>query len=157
MPSAFAYLALPTHTHPGDHEEAIAAARRELAAFAAREGYPLAGVFTDVRGRTEAGLYGMLAAIRCGGAVAVVVPDLGHLRHVGCLAGADLRTASRYLRARLLPLAPDPAPDVPTGPAAAPFPGLDRPELGRRDRGGEGAVSVNRRANLGAMTTGAGR
>jgi hypothetical protein len=40
--------------------------------------------------------------------VAVLVPDLDHLRHNGCLAGADMRTATRYLRARVLPLAPTP-------------------------------------------------
>ena len=63
-------------------------------------------------GRTETGLYGMLAAVRRGWAVAVVVPDVGHLRHVGCLAGADPRTAALYLRARLLPW---PRTPLPTG------------------------------------------
>jgi hypothetical protein len=75
-----------------------------LARFAEREGYHLAGVFTDVRGRSEAGIYALVEAVRTCDAAAVVVPDLGHIRHVGCFQGADVRTASRYLRARLLVL-----------------------------------------------------
>jgi hypothetical protein len=78
-----------------------------LAGFAAVEGYRLAGVFQDVRGRTETGLYTMLTAVRREQAVAVAVPDLEHLRHVGCLAGADPATAARYLQARPLILHPD--------------------------------------------------
>jgi hypothetical protein len=109
MPAAFAYLVVPPRLADAlDVEEVVVTARRELAGFAASEGYWLAGVFTDVQGRTETGLYAMLIALRRGRAVAVVVPDLGHLRQSGCLAGADLPTASRYLRARLLPMHPDP-------------------------------------------------
>jgi hypothetical protein len=109
MPAAYAYLALPPHVAAApDAQRAVATARQELAGFAASRGYQLAEVFTDVRGRTESGLYELLAALRGGQAVAVVVPDVGHLRNAGCLAGADLPTATRYLRARLLPMHPDP-------------------------------------------------
>ena len=116
MPAAFAYLALlPRVAAAPDGQRVVAAARQELAGFAAFRGYELAGVFTEVRGRTESGLYAMLAALRGERAVAVVVPDVEHLRHVGCLAGADLATATRYLRARLLPLRPDPGLPSPDG------------------------------------------
>jgi hypothetical protein len=109
MPAAFAYLALSPHVAAAsDAQRAVATAGQELAGFAASRGYQLVEVFTDVRGCTESGLHELLAALRGGRAVAVVVPDVGHLRNAGCLAGADLPTATRYLRARLLPLHPDP-------------------------------------------------
>ena len=106
-PTAYGYVSLGPHHHRDDVEHVVRSAAERLARFAAGEGYTFAGVFTDVRGHTESGLYQLLAALRGGDAVAVVVPDLDHLRHVGCLTGADLHRANRYLRARVLPLAPD--------------------------------------------------
>ena len=103
---ALAYVSLRAHAGVGSgEEEETAAFGRALAGFASREGYALGGVFTDVRSHTESGLNALLEAIQRGDAVAVVVPDLDHLRHVGCLTGADLPTAGRYLRARLLAMA----------------------------------------------------
>jgi hypothetical protein len=132
-PLAFGYLSLPAHTGPAGHEETVTAATRDLAAYAAREGYALAGIFTDVRGCSEAGLYGLLDAVRRGEAVAVVVPGLDHLRHVGCLAGADLRTTARYLRARLLTLTPEPGTSTSVANRAGPdaHPREHRRELDR--------------------------
>ncbi len=112
---AFGYLSVPAHASPVSHEETVAATTRELMAFAAAERYALAGIFADVRGRSESGLYALLDAVRHREAVAVVVPDLDHLRHAGCLAGADLRTTARYLRVRLLTL---PSTDDAGAPAA---------------------------------------
>ncbi len=74
------------------------------------DGLTLAAVFTDVRGRTESGLYRLLTEVRRRNVVAVLVPDLDHLQHAGCLAGADVHTATRYLRARVLPVASVPGP-----------------------------------------------
>lgn len=104
-PVALAYVSLPARAGVGSWEEETAGIGRALAGFASREGYALRGVFTDVRGCTQSGLNALLEAIQRGDAVAVIVPDLDHLRHVGCLAGADLPTAGRYLRARLLAMA----------------------------------------------------
>jgi hypothetical protein len=97
---AVGYLSLPTAT--SSHEQTVHEVGCVLAAFATSQGYVLSGVFSDIRGETETGLYAMLAAIRSGAALAVLVIDIEHLRHVGCLTGADVRTASRYLRARVL-------------------------------------------------------
>jgi hypothetical protein len=44
----------------------------------------------------------MVEALCGGDALAVIVPELTHLQHIGCLAGADLPTAARFLRARLI-------------------------------------------------------
>jgi hypothetical protein len=76
--------------------------RRVLHARAAQRGLRLEAVFVDVRGRSECGVYGLVEHLRAGRAVAVVVPDLAHLTHAACLSGADLPTAQRFLRARVL-------------------------------------------------------
>ena len=100
MPLAFGYWALGS---ADADSEALGWALGELIATVARsEGYCVAGCFTDVLGVSESGLYSMAAALRRDEAVAVIVPDLGHLQHVECLAGANLSTAARFLRARLV-------------------------------------------------------
>jgi hypothetical protein len=66
-----------------------------LSAYAARRGLALTAVFADVRGRTESGVYGLVEYVR-----------------------ADLPTAQRFLRARVLTVA-----------------------AGRRDRAQDGAVT----------------
>lgn len=76
--------------------------RQRMADFARAEGYAIGPLFTDIRGRGESGLYGLVEYLRREDAVAVVVPDVSHLTHGGCLAGADQRTAQRFLRARVL-------------------------------------------------------
>ena len=43
----------------------------------------------------------------------MIVPDLGHLSHVACLAGASPATVARYLRSRLIVASPEPGPAVP--------------------------------------------
>lgn len=58
------------------------------------------------RGRGENGPYELASCVRRHGVVAVAVPNLSHLRHVRCLAGADLRTVRRHLRAAVLLVAP---------------------------------------------------
>jgi hypothetical protein len=98
------YVAVPAHASPDAAKGMVAEWRESFAAYARREGYSLGPVFSDVRGRAEAGLYGLAEYLRRDGAVGVVVPDLGHLTHVRCLAGADWRTAQRYLRAAVLPV-----------------------------------------------------
>jgi hypothetical protein len=98
-PLAFGYLAFDV----GDEHEVVGWALGELiAAVAKLEGYCLADVFSDVRGVSESGLHSMVEALHRGEAVAVIVAELTHLQHVGCLAGADLATAARFLRARLI-------------------------------------------------------
>jgi len=99
-PLTFGYWALSS---ADADSEALSWALCELITTVARsEGYCLAGCFSDVRGVSESGLHSMAAALRRTEAVAVIVPDLSHLQHVGCLAGADLSTAARFLRARLV-------------------------------------------------------
>jgi hypothetical protein len=97
-PAIFGYLSVP----PWSEDQEVRSWQRAVEAFAATEGYALAGIFTDVRGAGESGFYALMAALRHEEAVAVVVPDMGHLEHVACLAGADARVATRYLRARVL-------------------------------------------------------
>jgi hypothetical protein len=105
MPRLFGYVAVPAETGPDEADDAIHRWRLQIAAFAQHEGFTLTAVFADVRGRAEA-FYAMVERIGRDGAVAVVVPDLGHLGHLPCLSGADVRSASRYLRARLLTIRP---------------------------------------------------
>jgi hypothetical protein len=120
---AYGYLSIPIHVlAAGELDELLISGTRELAGLAGRHGHVLAGVFTDAQRHTEQGLYRLLDALRRSGVVAVVVPDLSHLRHAGCLAGADERTMARYLRARVLTfdtpvLVPADARDAGTGPA----------------------------------------
>jgi hypothetical protein len=106
-PRAFGYVSVPHHVARDDLEEAHVHAGRHLAAQAECEGLTLAGVFTDVRGRSEQGFYALMTAVREHGAVAVVVPGLDHLRQIGCFTGADARTMSRYLHARLIVARPE--------------------------------------------------
>jgi hypothetical protein len=96
------YVAVPAHAGPDAADGLVAAWRSRFAAHADRHGYLLGGVFTDVRGRTERGLYSLAEYLRRDGVVAVVVPDLEHLTQARCLSGADRRTAQRYLRAAVL-------------------------------------------------------
>lgn len=105
-PVAAGYVALPGHAHPGDAEDLVRELRLMLAAYAQTEGYALGPVIADVRGRGESGLYDLVSLLHRGEAVAVVVPDLGHLTHGPCLAGADRLTAARFLRAPVLPVEP---------------------------------------------------
>jgi hypothetical protein len=93
-------------------EQVVAVIGRDLAVRAERAGHELAGVFADVMGSSEQGFYALVTAVRQREDVAaVVVPRLGDLGRVGCLAGADVRTAERYLRARVLTVHAD---DMPT-------------------------------------------
>lgn len=114
---AVGYVALPADCDDQERQALLARTGAGLAAHAAGHGYALTGVFTDVRDRSESGLYHLLSAVRQGQATAVVTPGLDHLQHAGCLRGADARTASRYLRARLL--ASDPVHDGPDQPVPA--------------------------------------
>jgi hypothetical protein len=100
---ALGYVSVAAEDAPDGLEQVIAVLGRDLAVRAERAGHELAGVFADVRGRSEQGFYALVAAVRQREDVAaVVVPRLGDLGRVGCLAGADVRTAERYLRARVL-------------------------------------------------------
>jgi hypothetical protein len=113
---ALGYLAIPTDASSDGPGGTVQPATAVLSAFAAQHGgYVLTRVYTDLRGVTEAGLYRLMEAVRRGDTVTVVVPDLDHLRSARCLTGADLRTAERYLRARVLVLRPDPGHPV-SGP-----------------------------------------
>jgi hypothetical protein len=103
-PVVAGYVAVPAHANPDAVEGVVAEWRESFAAYARREGYALGMVFIDVRGRGEGGLYGLAEYLRRDGVVGVVVPEVGHLTHVRCLAGADWRTAQRFLRAAVLPV-----------------------------------------------------
>jgi hypothetical protein len=96
------YVAVPAHASDTDAEAEVSVWRRVLAGYADQRGMRLTAVFVDVRGRTESGVYRLVEHLRAGRAVAVVVPELAHLTHAACLSGADLPTAQRFLRARVL-------------------------------------------------------
>ena len=83
--------------------------------FVAAEGYSLGGIYADLPGQ-ECAFYAMFDQLRRDAAAAVAVPDLGHLAHLPALAAADPRTASRYLHARLLLIAPRRPADRPGRP-----------------------------------------
>jgi hypothetical protein len=100
--TAAGYVAVPAHASDTDAETEVSVWRQALAAHAAQRGLQLGAVFVDVRGRTESGVYRLVEHLRAGQAVAVIVPELGHLTHTACLTGADLPTAQRFLRARVL-------------------------------------------------------
>lgn len=108
MPRALGYVSVPPHLSATHMEQAVVGAGQALAAFAEREGLTLAGVFSDVRGRSEQGFNALLAAIRHQDAAAVVVLDASHLEQIGCLAGADTLTVSRYLQSKVLAVHPGP-------------------------------------------------
>jgi hypothetical protein len=137
-PLVAGYVAVPAHAKPDAAEGLVAEWRELLTAYARREGYALGRVFTDVRGREENGLYGLAECLHRGEVVAVVVPDLGHLKHVRGLAGADWRTVRRFLRAAVLPVGPG----VGAGDGGA-NPGVG---LGRRDCVPVRPVSADRTA-----------
>ncbi|HET9656762.1 MAG TPA: hypothetical protein VFP72_15525 [Kineosporiaceae bacterium] len=105
-PVVAGYAAVPAHARPEAAEGLLLEWRESFAAWAQSEGYALGSVFTDVRGRDERGLYGLAEYLRRDGVVGVVVPDMGHLTHVRCLAGADQRAAQRYLRSAVLTVGP---------------------------------------------------
>lgn len=106
LPPALAYVSLPAHTSPAAAGALLIEVGQELAAFASREGFALAGTFSDIRGRSESGIYRLIGAIRRNRISTVVVPDPSHLRHSGCLAGADIHAAARHIKARILIAAP---------------------------------------------------
>lgn len=147
---AFGYVSVPHLSVGKGLEEARARAGWYLAAWAQREGLTLVGVFADVRGDGERGFYALVAAVRERGAVAVVVSGLDHLRHLGCFAGADVRSMSRYLRAALLvarPESPASGPDLPTIPGGR----LHHDSCGR---GPWGREPRERRPGVAAWATG---
>jgi hypothetical protein len=145
MTQALGYLSLPSECAGDWREQVVNAAAGDFAAFAHRAGYRLAGVFTDVRGQSEHGFPALVTALRSHGAGAVVVPELSHLRQVGCLAGAGAATAARFLQADLLVVDPSSANDCGSPDVGAP--GTDpvdgHPEPGRRDARG-GVVGARR-------------
>lgn len=51
-PVALAYVSLPAHVGPHHRAQASAQTAGELAEFASQEGYALATLFVDVRGRS---------------------------------------------------------------------------------------------------------
>ena len=123
---ALGYVSVAAEDAPDGLEQVVAVIGRDLAVRAERAGHQLAGIFADVRGRSEQGFYALATAVRQREDVAaVVVPLAGDLGQVGCLAGADVRTAERYLRARVLAVHPE---GTPTGAPVVRAPGdPDRP------------------------------
>jgi hypothetical protein len=103
-PVVAGYVAVPAQASADSVEDLVVEWRESFAASAWREGYSLGSVFSDARGREERGLYGLALYLRRDGVVGVVVPDVGHLMHVRELAGANWRTAQRYLRSAVLPV-----------------------------------------------------
>lgn len=89
------YVAVAAQASPDAAEGIVAERRDSFAAYAQREGYSLGPVFFDVRGRAEAGLYGLAEYLRRDDAVGVVVPDLGHLTRVRPACGRVPRRVGR--------------------------------------------------------------
>lgn len=120
VPVAAGYVVVPDGLDDGDAPRLVRHWGAALGGHAAREGYALGAVFTDVAGRGEPGLYDLVGHVRRGRAAAVVVPDLPTLTRSACLAGADRLTAARFLRAPVLTI--DPTATDPPGPAPGPGP-----------------------------------
>lgn len=121
-PVAAGYVVVPDGLDSGDMERLVHRWGDALGRHAAREGYALGAVFTDVPGRGEPGLYDLVAHVRQGRATAVVVPDLPTLTRSACLADTDRLTAARFLRAPVLtvdPADPRPVDPSPTDPGLA--------------------------------------
>lgn len=78
--------------------------RGSVGRFVRDGGYRLGGVFADRLGGDSPGFHALLGRVRLSGAAVVVVPHLGHLAHVPGLVGASELMASRYVRARVVPL-----------------------------------------------------
>lgn len=98
----FGYVNLPSQRT--DVERDVATARREIATYADRQGYDLAGVFTDIDPTSQRGLDALKDAVRSGDIAAVIVQDMEQLTHLPCLLGADLPTAGRYVGVPVLPV-----------------------------------------------------
>ena len=105
-PAIFGYATVDAdlvEINPRAADLQVEAWRQEFTHFAVLRGYALAGVFVDASGGAEA-FYTLIERIHSDKVALVVVPDPTHLDHLACLVGADLRAASRYLRARILVL-----------------------------------------------------
>lgn len=98
-PVLFGYLRVRVGASSGEE----ARGRRELAAFAAQEGFTLAEIFVDANeNRPDAGLAHLIrVARRCEGA-AVAVPHLGHLGSEPLARQEMRRRLERESSARLL-------------------------------------------------------
>ena len=101
-PLTFGYFSLSGAESAREAGALAWALGEQIKTVARLEGYCLAGVFSDERTQSEAGLHSLRSSLTRGEAVAVIIPELSHLHHAGCLAGADLVTAARYLRTRLI-------------------------------------------------------
>jgi hypothetical protein len=100
--SAFRYVSLSPFGGMTQYSDLA----RFVAAFAQLRGYRLRGVFVDERGRSDVtSFHALLREVRLGKATVVLVPDFGHLAHLPCLVGADERTMTRYIRARVVSIA----------------------------------------------------
>lgn len=111
-PLAYGYVRLPAHTDIDGARAYVDQARAQLAAVARREGLALAAVFCENRTSGQRAFYAMAERVRRDQAVAVIVPNLAHLNQLPALAGADRRSASRYLHAAVFTVAAHP----PEGP-----------------------------------------
>jgi hypothetical protein len=103
-PTAFGYLSMPVDPSADGGTATMQRWHQQLTSYAREEGLELAGTFADTGGADSA-FYALVAQLRREeGPVAVIVPGLDHLAHIGALTGADTRTAARYLQARVLHL-----------------------------------------------------
>jgi hypothetical protein len=107
-PLAYGYLRLPSNADVDIDRAYVDEARAQLAAVAQREGLALAAVYCETRVSDQGVFYAMVECMRRGQAVAVIAPHMAHLNQIPALAGADRRSASRYLRAAVLTVATDP-------------------------------------------------
>jgi hypothetical protein len=97
-PKAFGYVSVPENASDDETQRW----QKEIASFVDDEGYDLAGMFSDVRGRGAQGFEAMSRAL-CGGAAdEVVVPRYDHLEHVPGFGPCDVRLLSRYLHAEVV-------------------------------------------------------
>jgi hypothetical protein len=98
----FGYVLLSDHDGMAEYS----ALAGSIGTFAQAHGYCLRGIFVDQRGRSdESSFQALLRAVRSGKATVLVVPDFGHLAHLPCLSGADVRTMTRYIRAQVVSIA----------------------------------------------------
>lgn len=97
-PLMYAYMRVVGSDHPDADVDAL---KRELATYAAREGFTLDQVFTESHGASESAFLTMLDALRQNTVKHVIVPSLWHFARLPGLQDAMRQHIEKETGARL--------------------------------------------------------